>query len=72
MDSKMTQSRTSSFAVKERFMVVKGGNECDLSQGMNVLYSVGISSLHRAVNSRASARERGQGELSVSSSRHKG
>ena len=68
----MTQSRTSSSAVKERFMVVRPwGNEYVPSQQTHILYDLGVSSPPRAMNSEASARGRGQGELSLSSSWHK-
>ena len=52
-------------------MAATKGNERDPSQETNTLYGLGFYSPHRIVNSRVSARKRGQGELSVSSSRHK-
>jgi len=50
-------------------MVVRPwGNEDDPWQETYILYDLGVCSPPRAVNSEASARERGQGELSLSSS----
>ena len=44
------------------------GNEDDPWQQTYILYDLGLSSPPRAMNSEASARGRGQGELSLSSS----